>query len=151
MKGENREIFFPKLSQELNLISFDKIAKKYLHHLGYKPVICETEDSARQNISQLNKDGKWPCYFFKSDTTGEKDFEEFFTNDEVIDLDRFINIGVIKSELEFDKKKLILFISKIKEMKENQFWDKQQMIDLFKKLIPNFNHSETNKYLDDKM
>ena len=76
MKIKNIEIFFPKLSQELNLISFDQIAIEYLNQLGYDPVICENEDEARQSIEALYKEGKWPCYFFESDTTGEKDFEE---------------------------------------------------------------------------
>jgi len=149
--GRNREIFFPKLSPELNLISFDQIAIKYLNKLGYEPVICETEDEARQNIKDLSKEGKWPCYFFESDTTGEKDFEEFFTKDEVIDFDRFINIGVIKSRLEFDEKKLNFFLAKVEEMKSKESWKKQILVALFNEMIPNFNHLETNKYLDDKM
>ena len=111
--GKNREIFFPKLSPELNLISFNNIAIKYLDHLGYKPVICETEDDARKSIGKLLKEGKWPCYFFNSDTTGEKDFEEFFTEKEAINLDRFVNIGVIKSGLEFEEKKLEKFLFEI--------------------------------------
>ena len=68
--GNNREIFFPKLSPELNLISFDQIAIKYLHQLDYEPVICKTEEEARRTVKDLSKKGKWPCYFFKSDTTG---------------------------------------------------------------------------------
>ena len=149
--GENREIYFPKMSQEMDLISFDKIAIEYLNQLGYDPVICETEDEARQSIEVLCKEGKWPCYFFESDTTGEKDFEEFFTKDEVIDLDRFVNIGVIKSELEFDEKKLETFILEIEKMKKNQLWRKKELVMLFNKIIPNFNHLETDKYLDDRM
>jgi len=149
--GKNREIFFPKLSQELNLISFDQIAIKYLNQLGYKPVICETEDEARQNIDNLTKEKKWPCYFFESDTTGEKDFEEFFTENEIIDLDQFINIGIIKSELEYNEKKLIFFLKEIEKMKRKKSWRKNQLVSLFNELIPNFNHLETNKYLDDKM
>ena len=149
--GKNREIIFPKLIPELNLISFDQIAIKYLNQLGYEPVICETEDKARQNIENLTKEGKWPCYFFESDTTGEKDFEEFFTQDEIIDLHRFINIGVIKSELKFDEKKLNFFLTEIEKIKRKQSWGKQHLVRLFNEIIPNFNHLETDKYLDDKM
>jgi len=151
LRGENRELFFPKLSQELNLISFDQIAIKYLKKLGYKPVICESEDEARQNINASIKVGEWPCYFFDSDTTGEKDFEEFFTEDEIINLDRFNNIGIIKSRLEFDENQLNCFLVKVEEMKKKQSWDKQELVTLFNEIIPNFNHLETNKYLDDKM
>ena len=149
--GNNREIFFPKMSQELNLISFDQIAIEYLNQLGYDPVIFETEDEARLSIEDLYKEGKWPCYFFESDTTGEKGFEEFFTLDEIIDLDRFINIGVIKSGLEFEEKKLATFLFEIKKIKKNQLWRKKDLVALFDEIIPNFNHFETNKYLDDRM
>ena len=149
--GNNKEIFFPKLSEELNLISFDNIAKKYLNHLGYEPVICATEDEARNSILTLSQRRKWPCYFFESDTTGEKNFEEFFTEDEILDLDRFVNIGVVKSGLEFDDKKLSKFLEEIERIKSIQNWDKQEIVTLFNKMIPNFSHFETNKYLDEKM
>jgi len=149
--GNNREIFFPKLSPELNLISFDQIAKKYLDQLNYEPVICSTEEEARKKVVELSKLGKWPCYFFNSDTSGEKDFEEFFMKNEVIDLDRFINIGVIKSELEYNKVNLDNFLTEIEKIKEMNQWDKVELINLFNKTLPNFNHLETNKYLDDKM
>ena len=149
--GNNREIFFPKLSPELNLISFDQIAIKYLHQLDYEPVICKTEEEARRTVKDLSKKGKWPCYFFKSNTTGEKDFEEFYTDDEIIDLDNFLNIGVIKSELAFDVNKLNYFLEKIEEIKCQKSWVKQEIVNLFNKMISNFNHLETNKYLDSKM
>ena len=149
--GNNREIFFPKLSPELNLTSFDQIAIKYLHQLDYEPVICKTEEEARRTVKDLSKKGKWPCYFFKSDTTGEKDFEEFYMQDEVLDLDRFENIGVIKSALEFDKEKLNYFIKEIENIKSQDRWDKEKIVILFNKMIPNFMHLETNKYLDEKM
>ena len=149
--GNNRDIFFPKLSKDLNLISFDKIAIKYLNNLGYESVICESENEARKSVELLSKENKWPCYFFKSDTTGEKDFEEFFTKNEIIDLDSFLNIGVIKSGLEFDTNKLNIFLEKIDKMKSQQSWIKQEIVNLFNEIIPNFNHLETNKYLDDKM
>jgi len=149
--GNNRNIFFPKLSKDLNLISFDKIAIKYLNNLGYESVICESENEARKSVELLSKENKWPCYFFKSDTTGEKDFEEFFTENEIIDLDSFLNIGIIKSELEFDENKLNYFLEKIDEMKCQKYWVKQEIVNLFNKMISNFNHLETNKYLDSKM
>jgi len=149
--GNNRDIFFPKLSEDLNLISFDKIAIKYLNNLGYEPVICDSEDDARQSADSLCKENKWPCYFFKSDTTGEKDFEEFFTKNERIDLDSFSNIGIIKSDLEFDINKLNYFLEKIEKIKTQKFWVKQEIITLFNEMISNFNHVETNKYLDSKM
>ena len=149
--GNNKEIFFPKLSNELNLISFDKIAIEYLINLGYEPYICDTEEDARINAEKLIKHGKWPCYFFNSDTTGEKDFEEFFTKDEKVNFDRFHNIGVIQSNLEYDDKILDYFINEINRIFTSNSYNKSEIVDLFTKLIPNFNHIEKNKYLDDKM
>ena len=122
-----------------------------MHQLDYEPVICKTEEEARRTVKDLSKKGKWPCYFFKSDTTGEKDFEEFYMQDEVLDLDRFENIGIIKSALEFDKEKLNYFLKKIENIKSQDKWDKEKIVVLFNKMMPNFMHLETNKYLDDKM
>jgi FlaA1/EpsC-like NDP-sugar epimerase len=149
--GKNREFFFPKLSEKLNLISFDQIAIKYIKNLGFTPIVCSSEEEARDNIRNYIKINKWPCYFFKSDTTGEKDFEEFFTKDEKLDLNRFNTIGIIKSSLEFEEKKLEMFLETIDRLSKEDLWKKNQFISLFNKLIPNFMHLETNKYLDDKM
>jgi FlaA1/EpsC-like NDP-sugar epimerase len=78
--GENRDIFFPKLSEKLHLITFSEIAVRYLRVQGYEPYECSSEAEARDKAEVLIAQKQWPCYFFKSDTTGEKDFEEFFTN-----------------------------------------------------------------------
>jgi len=148
--GENRDIFFPKLSEKLHLITFAEIAVKYLNELGYEAYECESEEEARELVKTLPDEGKWPVYFFNSDTTGEKDFEEFYTGDEVIDWDRFENLGVIKNEPIFDNEKLDYFSWKISSCKEKG-WDKKDLVDLFNFMIPNFNHKETGKYLDSKM
>lgn len=149
--GDNRDIFFPKLSEALDLISFADIAVKYLKEKGYEPHLCETEDEARELVKTLPQQGKWPCLFTKSDTTGEKDFEEFFTDNEVLDLERFENLGIIKNELSIDQEKIDLFDKEINEMRSTGLWQKVQIVDLFNKMIPNFNHKETGKYLDSKM
>lgn len=149
--GENRDIFFPKLNEKQHLISFAEIALKYLKELGYEPHLCDSEDEARALMNTLPKKGKWPCMFTSSDTTGEKDFEEFFTENEVLDMERFTNLGVIKNKLSIEKQKLNLFEEKIAEYKRNKKWEKSQIVDLFDKMIPNFNHKETGKYLDSKM
>lgn len=149
--GENRDVFFPKLSENLHLITFAEIAEKYLKEIGYEPYVCKSEDEARELIHLLPQQGKWPCLFTKSDTTGEKDFEEFFTDKETLDMNRFENLGVIKNELNIEEKKLELFESVIDKMKINKQWNKEQIVDLFFKMIPDFGHKETGKYLDAKM
>ena len=149
--GENRDIFFPKLSENLHLISFADIAVKYLAEIGYEPYLCESEEEARNNVDDLIAQKKWPCLFTASDTTGEKDFEEFFTDNEVLDMKRFENLGVIKNEANFDSSKLENFTSKIGQMKADKKWDKEEIVALFHNMIPNFGHKETGKYLDSKM
>ncbi|WP_293912746.1 MULTISPECIES: UDP-N-acetylglucosamine 4,6-dehydratase [unclassified Sphingobacterium] len=149
--GENRDIFFPKLSENLHLITFAEIAEKYLKEMGYEPYLCADENEARALVHTLPQEGKWPCLFTGSDTTGEKDFEEFFTEHETLDMNRFENLGVIKNELKIEEDKLQLFKSAIQNMKSNKKWDKEQIVDLFFQMIPDFGHKETGKYLDAKM
>ena len=149
--GENRDIFFPKLSESLNLISFADIAVKYLENLGFEPYLCQDEDEARTLAKTLPAEGKWPCLFTSSDTTGEKDFEEFFTDAETLDMKRFVNLGVIKNEINFDGGKLKSFEEMMKAYKENLSWNKEDIVKEFFKLLPDFGHKETGKYLDGKM
>ncbi|MCJ8152351.1 UDP-N-acetylglucosamine 4,6-dehydratase [Chryseobacterium sp. SSA4.19] len=149
--GENRDIFFPKLSENLHLITFAEIAVKYLAEIGYKPYLCKDEDEARALIETLPQEGKWPCLFTLSDTTGEKDFEEFFTDKEILDMNRFENLGIIKNDLNIEEEKLNLFETRINELKSAKKWNKEEIVDLFFEMIPDFGHKETGKYLDSKM
>ena len=149
--GENRDIFFPKLSEKLHLITFAEIAEKYLMQLGYEPFLCDSEEEARTSVEALKKENKYPCYFFKSDTTGEKDFEEFFTDAETLDMERFENLGIIKNDVFYNESLLNKFTENIEQMKANRAWNKYEIIDLFNEMIPNFNHKETGKFLDNKM
>lgn len=149
--GENRDIFFPKLNENLHLITFADIAVKYLAELGYEACLCQSEEEARALMTTLPKQKKWPCLFAKSDTTGEKDFEEFFTDKEVLDMKRFQNFGIIKNNADFSEEKINLFSSSIEEMKKAKKWNKEQLVELFYKMVPDFGHKEMGKYLDGKM
>jgi FlaA1/EpsC-like NDP-sugar epimerase len=149
--GENRDIFFPKLSEQLHLTTFSDIAERYIENLGYKPYHCSTEEEARDRADELIASKRWPCYFFKSDTSGEKDFEEFFTDNEVLDFDRFKNLGVIKNEANFNLDMLDNFLEVIHELRAETVWEKAPIVDLFNEMIPDFDHKETGKYLDGRM
>lgn len=149
--GENRDVFFPKLSEQLHLITFADIAIRYLQNLGYDPYLCQNEAEARDKAEELIAQKKWPCLFTSSDTTGEKDFEEFFTDNEVLDMDRFENLGVIKNKANFDTSKLDHFKNTILEYKSEKMWTKEDIVSLFHFMIPGFGHKETGKYLDAKM
>ena len=149
--GDNRDIFFPKLSEELNLITFSDIAVKFLESKGYEAVPCKTEDEARSRVIELRQQKKWPCYFFKSDTTGEKDFEEFYTSKEKLDMTRFTDLGIVKNDALKDNSKLDHFKKQIETIKSSPIWNKSDLVDLFKYMLPDFEHEEKGKNLDGKM
>lgn len=154
--GENKDIFFPKLSEDLHLITFAEIAINYLNQLGYEPYICNSEEEARKFFDTLDfsdsiKGNKWPCFFSESDTTGEKSFEEFYMDGEVLDLDRFENLGIVKSSLSYQEDKLKWFLSEVNGLIDQKQWSKSDLLNIFQVLLPAFNHMETGKYLDSKM
>ena len=149
--GENRDIFFPKLNENFNLIKFSDIAVLYLKEKGLEPFICDTEEQARNYFNENKTNHNWPCLFTKTDTTGEKDFEEFFTENEKLDLDKFDKLGIIKNELNYQEQKLQFFEKEILRMKRRNIWDKKKIKELFVYMIPDFGHRETGKYLENKM
>ena len=149
--GENRNIFFPKLSESLHLISFSDIAVNFLKNLGYEPYLCSSEDEARGMMARLLEEDKWPVLFSTTDTTGEKRFEEFFTDQEVLNLNRFANIGIIQNIPIYNEELLTHFEKVIGSMKYKLVWTKSQIVDLFFTMIPGFSFKEKGKYLDGKM
>jgi len=149
--GDNRDIFFPKLDAERHLIKFSDLATDFVKSRGYQPYLCQSENQARELAKTLPSEGKWPCYFSPSDTTGEKDFEEFFTEGEALDLDRFERLGIVKSQMHYDSTLLDDFTTQIAAMRSNQLWNKLDIVALFQALLPEFQHLEKGKYLDAKM
>ncbi len=149
--GENRDIFFPKLNENLHLVTFDEIARRYLARLGYEAVECSSEEEARAAIDKLVGQRKWPCYFSPSNTTGEKDFEEFYTSSQELDMARFHSLGVIKNDAIFDEERLERFTREVRHLKASGSWDKSAIVALFKEMVPEFHHLETGRYLDSKM
>lgn len=151
LTGANRNIYFPKLTESLHSITFAEIAERYLAEIGYEPHLCQTEDEARELAKTLPAEGKWPCLFTVSDTTGEKDFEEFFMDHEDLDMDRFQSIGIVRSHLTAEHEKLDHFLDQIQRMRTAGRWSKEELVDLFQYMLPEFHHKETGKYLDSKM
>ena len=149
--GDNRDIFFPKLDDQLHLITFSEIAERYLKERGYQPYHCKSEDETREKMNDLPEKGLWPCYFSASNTTGEKDFEEFFTENETLDLEKFSGIGIIKNQPEYDVGKIKFFNTEIQNMKNKKQWTRDELVDLFFKMIPNFDYIQKSKFLDSKM
>ena len=150
--GESGDIFFPKLSENLHMVTFAEIALEYLRSRGYEPVVCESEDEARALVATLPEQDKWPCLFSKSDTTGEKPFEEFHSDDDTVDWDRFADIGVIKDAIVGGgDAQAAMFEERLAELRSRGRWDKPELVDLFHAIVPEFVHEETGTYLDGKM
>lgn len=149
--GTNGEIFFPKLNKKLNMATFSEIAVRFLQQQGYEAVTCATEDEARRRVTELKAKKQWPCYFSASDTTGEKEYEEFYADGEEIDLERFESIGIVKNSATAPEKTLAYFLWEIQRLKKAGTWTRNDLITLFQELLPGFKHYERGKFLDEKM
>ncbi len=145
--GNSGNIFFPKLDFNNDQIYFKDIAIDYLKYKGFKPIEIETEMEAKN--FNINNSKKYPIYFFKSDTSGEKEYEEFFSVDEEINLIKYDSLGFVNSsayQLSFDK-----ILREFNLIFENHNSTKNDIIKLLRKYIPNFSHIEKGKNLDSKM
>ena len=152
MFGDNLDIFFPNQEGELELTRFSDIAIRFLEQAGYEAVPCDTEDEARSRVGELIARKQWPVYFFESDTTGEKAFEEFFMGDEQLDLEKYQGIGVIKNKVDFSEHILNEFEKEIQSIRSSSGpWDKARIVDAYLKVLPELSHEEKGKYLDSRM
>lgn len=151
MLGENREIFFPKLNIG-QVKTFSELAESLLRENGFGIRYCNSEKEAMKYAADLKNGGKeYPVYFSKSDTSGEKLQEEFFTIDEKIDMERFESLGVIIGK-EMKKREVIAsFLSTMNSSFENKNITKEEIVNVIKEFLPAFEHSETGKSLDSKM
>ena len=151
LTGENMDIYFPKLDVSFNQEKFSDLAIRILEARGYEPYECESEKEARDLVGELIPKKKWPCFFFSSDTSGEKQYEEFYTSSETVDFDKFEAIGVIKHTSKINLESLRYFDSKIKVLLQNGGWEISDLLELFERTIPNFQHIDKGRNLDQKM
>jgi hypothetical protein len=141
--GSGRRDIFSEPNDEIKLTSFSEVARRFLESQGFEPIELEDEEKARKDINQFVTKGQWPCVFSNSDTTGEKPFEEFYTDGERIDLTRFSDIGIVENAHIREPSELSHFISRIEQMKSRGYWMKSEIVAEFQKLIPNFSHQES--------
>ena len=148
--GENRAIFFPKLD-EAQLMSFDAIGTELLKAHGYEVLECGSDEEAIDKAEELkNGSNLYPVHYSVSDTSGEKPFEEFVTDTEIADYNRFSSLGVITGKTIPDKDKVEkLFIDFNAAFDKNT--TKEEVVAIIKDYLPNFEHIETGKSLDSKM
>lgn len=164
MLGNNREIFFPKL-REAQMMTFDKIAENLLKVEGYEPLYCASDEEAVEKADELRmrlqaagidaqtgtQDKKYPVHFSGSDTSGEKPYEEFFTDTETVDMNRLSALGVITGKPIPDKARLSDFMTELNKAFERDTLTKEDVVMIIKSYLPNFEHIETGKSLDSKM
>ena len=149
--GNNGEIFFPKLEKE-SMMTFSSICDKFLIALGYTKKECKTEEEAKEYAAKLpNESKEYPVYYSKSDTNGEKGFEEFYVSGENLNLSRFKSLGVIEAKPKRTMNDINGFFKIIENLFAKSDITKQQIVDAIKLFIPNFEHIETGKNLDKKM
>lgn len=149
MLGKTGQIYFPKLSEE-QVLTFSEIARALLRELGYEPLECKDEQEA---IAKAKAgDGKqYPVYFSKSDTTGEKPYEEFYTEGEEVNLAQYKSLGVITVKDFKTRAAIEELIRTFAALFEREDTKKEDITRVMKAFLVNFDHKETGKYLDAKM
>ncbi len=149
--GKNREIFFPRL-EETQMTTFDKIATDLLREHGYQALRCESDEEAIKKAAALKKgDIFYPVHYSKSDTSGEKAYEEFYTDGESIDLKRMKSLGIVIDKTKPSKEKIQAIIRDLNAVFNKTETTKEEVISIIKRFLPNFEHIETGKSLDSKM
>lgn len=149
--GENCDVLFPKLARDDDEKTFVQIAVTVLESLGYDPVECDSEEEAKSRVDELLPEKKWPCYFFASDTTGEKEYEEFYVEGERLDMERFEKIGVVQREPLRGRWLLDAFIDFCRAAKGDPRVSKADYVRAMSTVVPALQHVETGHNLDQKM
>lgn len=149
--GRSGEIFFPKLD-ESQMLTFSTIAEHFLAELGLEPEYCASEDEARDKaLHRREGDPRYPVYFFASDTSGEKAYEEFFTERDRVAMDRFAALGVIEPESLPEPREIAVLLAELEDHFARPDLDKAGIVALLGRYLPDFAHLETGKGLDQKM
>lgn len=151
MLGNNREIFFPKL-EEAQMMTFDAIGTELLHEHGYEVLQCSSDEEAIDKAEDLKNGSKYyPVHYSMSDTSGEKPFEEFVTDTETADMERFSSLGVITGKEIPDKERVKKLFIDLNAAFDKEETTKEEVVQIMKEYLPNFEHIETGKSLDSKM
>jgi len=151
MLGENREIFFPRL-EEAQMITFDKIATALIREYGYEVLQCDNDEEAIDKAQQLKAGSKqYPVHYSGSNTSGEKAFEEFYTEKECVDLDRMKALGIVTKKEVPEKEKIKILFEELNRAFNREEITKDEVVSIMKAYLPNFEHVETGKSLDSKM
>ena len=148
--GNSGDIYFPKLNEN-QLVNFKSITEDFFNYLGKDIKICKSEKEAKEIALNLSDNSSYPVYFFKTDTSGEKLFEEFYTSEDEVKFDLYESIGVVTNSLKPSVSDMEVTIKEIESLFKRDSYNKEDIIMIMNKILPNFNHIETGKSLDQKM
>ena len=149
--GKSGEVFFPKLRED-DMKTFSDICDRFIEEMGYEKKEFSEDEAAKRFAAEMPYDTKvWPVVYSKSDTTGEKSFEEFYVPGEKLNLDRFQSLGVIEESEHRSIGEVNAFFEKLETLFANPNFTKGEVVDAMKAFIPNFEHEEKGKNLDQKM
>lgn len=149
--GENREIFFPRL-EEAQMMTFDKIATAFLEAHGYQVLLCDSDEEAINKAVELKHGSNlYPVHYSGSNTSGEKAFEEFYTDKETVDLTRMKSLGVVTNKEIPDVSRIEILFKKLNVAFEKSDTTKDEVVSIMSEYLPNFEHIETGKSLESKM
>ena len=148
--GNSGDIYFPKLNED-QLVNFKEITEDFFKYLGKEIKICNNEYEAKEYALNITDNSPYPIYFFKTDTSGEKLYEEFYTSEDQINLKKFNSIGIIKNSIKPSFSDVDLIIQEIENLFKRDNYEKEDIIKVMNRLLPDFNHIETGKTLDQKM
>ena len=149
--GRNGEIFFPKLGEE-KMMTFSSICDRFLETLGYEKKECATDEEAKRFASEMLEGSKiYPVVYFNSDTTGEKDYEEFYVSGEKLNMERFNSLGVIEEVSKRPLEEIDAFFVELEVIFASPSFTKEEVVEAIQRFIPNFEHEEKGKNLDQKM
>ena len=150
--GRGGEVFFPKLGEE-QMLTFSSICDNFVEANGLEKQECETDAEARLLAFEMKKThtGKYPVRYFTSDTTGEKAFEEFYVPGEKLDLQRFQALGVVEQTARHSMEEVVEFFNRLEAIFQQDNFTKAQVVEAIQTFIPNFEHEEKGKNLDQKM
>jgi FlaA1/EpsC-like NDP-sugar epimerase len=149
--GSSGDIFFPKLEEE-QMINFKDITVSFLKTMGYETLVCKSEEEAKLEATKLDANSThYPVYFFTSDTSGEKTFEEFFTDTEITDLKTFDSLGIIKNAPLKGINEIKALMESLKSVLQKPGLSKEEIVSVMHEYLPSFHHIETGKNLDQKM
>jgi len=149
--GKSGEIFFPKLGED-QMLTFSSICDSFVKNIGCDKKEFTADETAKKFADEMNFGSKtYPVVYFRSDTTGEKAFEEFYIPGEILDMERYVSLGVIEAAKKRSMEEIELFFDEMEKVFSKPDFTKEQVVEVIKKFIPNFEHEEKGKNLDQKM